>query len=143
MHPWIRGWIARSHVERAAFWFGVSAVYAAFAVLATTEGVGYRLRLEPTSDPSLFLAVPVYNPILWIPATFGAGAWGPHAWLNTLYWLTVATLGGVGLARLVRRLPADPRHARAAAPGPDDPGLRRPDAPGEAPRAPARTGSGR
>lgn len=141
MHPWIAVLRPRSHVERAAFWIGLTATYGVFATLATTEGVGYVLRLERTADPNLFLAVPVYNPVLWIPAVLGAGAWSSLAWANTVYWLTAAVLGGLGLSRLARRPPgARPRPDLAAARGPGRP---RPEVPAAPPRAPARTGSPR
>ena len=150
MHPWLRVLIAKSHKERAVFWFGLMVAYGLLAGLATTEGVGYVLRSEPTANPFESIAIPVYNPLLWLPAVlFGAGAWGPLGWLNTLYWLIAASLVATGAARLVRRPSrarrprADPSAARGRAPGPrgDRPGPTAP--PAEEPPAPALAQSAR
>jgi len=139
MRPRLATLLARSHRERLAFWIGLDAAYATIVLLAASDGIGYTLRLEAIG-PREFLAVPEYNPVLWLPAVLGAGAWGPAAWVNTIYWLSAATLAGLGLARLVRRAPGGPRLDREEAPDPGPvPPARDPPAPAADPPAPART----
>lgn len=141
--------MAASQRERAVFWFALCAAYGVLAGLATTEGVGYVLRRDPTADPLAPIAVPVYNPLLWLPAVLvGAGAWGPLGWLNTVYWLIAALLVAVGAARLLVRHPSRarrPRGGRVAARAPGRPAARRDpaDPPDGEPPAPARAQSAR
>ena len=147
MHPWLRVLVAKSHKERAVFWLGLCVAYGLLAGLATWEGVVYVLRSEPTANPFVTIAVPVYNPVLWLPAVlFGAGAWGPLGWLNTLYWLIVAGLAATGAARLLVRHPSRARRphpapsaARGRAPGPHPgrPAVRPSGRPSPPPAAPA------
>ena len=138
--------------DRYAFWIATTATFGALALIAKTEGIGYTLREVLVGGDRI--VTPTYSAILWVPATMGADGWGPFAWLNTLYWVSVAGLVGKGLARLDRRLRAsrrvparrDPRLPAAA---PDRGRSARPSghptparAAGDAPPSPPPEGSG-
>lgn len=138
--------------ERYAFWIVTTATFGALAVIAKTEGVGYTLH-ESLVGPQR-IVLPEYSEILWLPASLGAGGWGPFAWINTLYWVTVAGLVGKSLAlldhrlRAIRPVPAR-RDLRLPPAAPDrGPSVRpsgRPSpspASGDVPPSPPRGGSG-
>ena len=141
----IRFFLAVDQRERAIFWLSLCATYAILAGLATAPGVGYRFRDDPTADPRAFVAVPLYQPLLWLPAFLGADAWGPYAWANTVYWIVGATIGAEVLVRLLARpRRAGPRRAPAGHPAPGTPAGRPvPPAGGAGPPAPAPARSGR
>jgi len=136
--------------ERAAFWFTMTASFGVLAALATSEGIGYVLSASRVGGD--LVMIPQYSAILWLPAVLGASAWGPMAWLNTIYWIILAGLAGKSLARLarrrrairrapVRRDPAVPGRARG--PSGHPPGRPSPAAGAAPPPAPPRAGSGR
>ena len=113
----VQGFVLAADVrERAAFWFTTTAAFGVLAGLATSEGVGYVLM--PSLARGDLVMVPEYSGLLWLPAVLGASAWGPLAWLNTLYWVILAGLVGKILALLDRR-----RRAIRRAPARRDPAV--------------------
>ena len=111
MRAFLRRWTAASHVERIVFWSAFAGIYALLAVLATTLGIGITLELEILYEGPTLVIVE-YNPFLWVFGTGGVDG-GPDVGLSVLWWVTVAGLSAVVLARLVRRLRAALRGAGA------------------------------